>query len=93
MAPPVSCATISRRSGTVEPGEVVSTNTGAPSGTTRGSTARLRPPVSGMPSEPGGPASLSGSSRKNTYEGFSASKATSWSGLRAPQLLIPCIDA
>jgi thiol:disulfide interchange protein DsbC len=39
IAPPVSCATTRRSSGCVDSGIVVARNTGAPSGTKRGSTA------------------------------------------------------
>ena len=39
---------------------VVDRNTGAPSGTARGSTARLRAVVNGTPSAPGGPSEIAG---------------------------------
>ena len=42
IAPPVSCASVSRVSGVVDSGIVVARYTGAPSGTKRGSTAMVR---------------------------------------------------
>ena len=58
MAPPVSCATMSRLSGCGELGQVVARKTGTPSGMTRGSTAMERSAVSGTPREPIGPVRL-----------------------------------
>ena len=66
MAPPVSCATIRRLSGSAVLGQVVARKTGTPSGITRGSTAIERSAVSGTPSEPMGPGRSRGSSRKKT---------------------------
>ena len=66
IAPPVSCAAIRRTSGCEESGMVVARNTGAPRGTERGSTAMLWPAVSGAPSVPSGPSSVSGICRKKT---------------------------
>ena len=66
MAPPVSCASISRRSGVLVFGQVVERKTGAPSGIARGSTAMLRPAVSGTPSAPVGPSATAEVSRKKT---------------------------
>jgi hypothetical protein len=68
----------------------VERKTGAPSGTTAGSTAIERPVVSGTPSEPFGPtdASSSALSAKNTTLGLLSSTSRSREGFAASQARI-----
>src|SRR3954462_13769984 len=82
-----------RLSGRIVNGAVVARNTGAPSGVVWGSTAILRPGVSGTPCAPVGPAADPGISRKNTYAGFRCNNGPSFAGFLAAHCLMPCMDA
>ena len=101
MAPPVSCATIRRRMGTLLVSEAplgsgrrACTHSGAPYGINCGSTASEWPGVNGTPCAPTGP--RLGSSvpreRKKTYDGFWYIKLSRRSGWAAIHARMACID-
>ena len=95
IALPVSCAITRRRSGVLDKGSVVSSQTGVPYGMLVGSTAIERPGVSGTDCAPRGPSCGSGSasSRKNTTRGLLHSISFTRRGFCRAHALMPGHEA